>query len=299
MRPGARAREPFSWKASLGNARSALSAGDTTSGAKVLKALTDATQMAELCHELLFDLPAGEITGLSFEDWKEFLWTLYNDTRTYLKCLELIFPSNEGNLQSAIKAVGNAARHASVGMKYLNDRQPEEDMREAEMEKLDDLIVELEAAVDVLQPMSQVEAASEAPEGAEREELVWVPRLGRIAAGLPNLAQQTVESWYPLPQRLVGRGEHYLLEVSGDSMIDAGISAGDLLVVRVQAQAENGEIVVARTEDEEEVEGNALVKEFRVEDGHAWLVPHNPAFTVTPADTATIFGKVVTVLHVI
>lgn len=291
--------ELFRWKESLEGARSALQAGDAAAGAKVHLALTDATRMAELCHNRLFRMPPGQIPTLTLKEWKAFLEALYKHARIYLKHFELISPRNEGDIQLTLVAVRNAARDASYGLKYMDSGPSEAEGREAAVEKLDDLVVVLEEASVKLQPLSGIATVGETSMGADTEEVVWVPRVGRISAGLPNLAQQAVEGYYPLPRRLVGRGEHYLVEVSGDSMIDAGISQGDLLVVRVQPHAENGEIVVAMAEGEEAVEGDTSVKEFRVEDGHAWLVPHNEAYTRTLADQATIFGKVVTVLHVI
>jgi repressor LexA len=120
---------------------------------------------------------------------------------------------------------------------------------------------------------------------------VYVPMVGRIAAGGPILAEQLVEDVFPLPKELVGEGTLFLLKVVGDSMIDAAISDGDWVVVRQQADAENGEIVAAM------IDGDATVKTWRRRDGHAWLLPHNPAYSPIPADEATILGRVVTVLR--
>ena len=105
--------------------------------------------------------------------------------------------------------------------------------------------------------------------------------VGRIAAGGPILAEQMVEEVFPLPQELVGDGTLFMLRVVGDSMIDAAISDGDWVVVRQQADAENGEIVAAM------IDGEATVKTWRRRDGHAWLLPHNPAYSPIPADEAT------------
>jgi repressor LexA len=120
---------------------------------------------------------------------------------------------------------------------------------------------------------------------------VYVPMVGRIAAGGPILAEQLVEEVFPLPKELVGDGTLFMLKVVGDSMIDAAISDGDWVVVRQQAAAENGEIVAAM------IDGEATVKTWRRRDGHAWLLPHNPAYSPIPADEATILGRVVTVLR--
>ena len=120
---------------------------------------------------------------------------------------------------------------------------------------------------------------------------VFVPVVGRIAAGGPILAEQMIEDVFPLPKALVGDGTLFLLKVVGESMIDAAISDGDWVVVRQQPDADNGEIVAAM------IDGEATVKTFRRRDGHAWLLPHNAAYSPIQADEATILGKVVTVLR--
>jgi repressor LexA len=120
---------------------------------------------------------------------------------------------------------------------------------------------------------------------------VLVPLVGRIAAGGPILAEQVVEDVFPLPHALVGDGTLYMLKVQGDSMIEAAITDGDWVVVRQQPDADNGEIVAAM------IDGEATVKTFRRREGHAWLLPQNPAYSPIPADDATILGRVVAVLR--
>lgn len=119
----------------------------------------------------------------------------------------------------------------------------------------------------------------------------YVPMLGRIAAGGPILAEQAVEDVFPLPRELVGEGEVFMLQVKGDSMLDAAICDGDWVVVRQQPTADSGDIVAAM------LEGEATVKTYRRRDGHVWLMPQNPAFDPIPGDDATIMGRVVTVLR--
>jgi repressor LexA len=128
----------------------------------------------------------------------------------------------------------------------------------------------------------------EAPRG---DAPVFVPVIGRIAAGGPILAEQMIEDVFPLPKLLVGEGTLFMLKVVGDSMIDAAISDGDWVVVRQQPNAENGDIVAAM------LDGEATVKTFRRRDGEVWLLPHNPAYAPIPAADASILGKVVTVLR--
>jgi repressor LexA len=119
----------------------------------------------------------------------------------------------------------------------------------------------------------------------------YVPMVGRIAAGGPILAEERVEEIMPLPKSLVGDGTLFLLEVSGDSMIDAAICNGDYVVVRQQPSAENGEIVAAL------LDGEATVKTFQRKDNQVWLLPHNDAYEPIDGNDATILGKVTAVLR--
>jgi repressor LexA len=130
-----------------------------------------------------------------------------------------------------------------------------------------------------------------ANEGEPLPQPTYVPLVGRIAAGGPILAEQLVEDVFPLPRQLVGAGEHFMLNVVGDSMVDAAICDGDWVVVRRQAVADNGEIVAAM------LDGEATVKTFRRRDGHVWLIPHNSAYEPIPGDEAQILGRVVSVLR--
>ena len=123
------------------------------------------------------------------------------------------------------------------------------------------------------------------------QETIYVPLVGRIAAGGPILAEQSVEDIFPLPRQLVGEGTLFLLKVAGDSMINAAIADGDWVVVRQQPVAENGDIVAAM------LDGEATVKTFKRSDGHVWLIPHNPTYTPILGDEATILGRVVAVLR--
>ena len=120
---------------------------------------------------------------------------------------------------------------------------------------------------------------------------VFVPVVGRIAAGGPILAEQMIEDVFPLPHALVGDGTMFLLKVVGDSMIEAAIADGDWVVVRQQPDAENGDIVAAM------IDGEATVKTLQRRDGQVWLLPHNPAYSPIPGEEATILGRVVTVLR--
>jgi len=118
-----------------------------------------------------------------------------------------------------------------------------------------------------------------------------VPVVGRIAAGGPILAEERIEDVFPLPKQLVGDGQLFLLEVSGDSMIEAAICNGDYVVIRQQPTADNGDIVAAM------IDGEATVKTFQKKDGQVWLLPHNPAYDPIDGTHATILGKVTAVLR--
>jgi repressor LexA len=119
----------------------------------------------------------------------------------------------------------------------------------------------------------------------------YVPVVGRIAAGGPILAEERIEDVYPLPKSLVGEGTLFLLEVVGDSMIDAAICNGDHVVVRQQPTAENGEIVAAM------IDGEATVKTLQRKGGKVWLLPHNASYEPIDGTNATILGKVTAVLR--
>jgi repressor LexA len=123
------------------------------------------------------------------------------------------------------------------------------------------------------------------------DDSVRVPLVGTIAAGVPILAEESVSDELTLPSSLVGHGTLFALTVKGDSMVEAAICDGDIVVVRQQPTAENGDIVAAM------IDGEATVKAFRTRAGHVELVPRNPLYDVIPGDDAVILGKVVTVLR--
>jgi len=120
---------------------------------------------------------------------------------------------------------------------------------------------------------------------------VPVDVLGEIAAGKLHSAEPVLDDTLTLPKQLVGEGTLFMLKVTGDSMIGAAIADGDLVVVREQPDVTNGDIVAAR------IGGDATVKTFQRTDGHIWLMPHNPAYAPILGDTATIMGRVVTVIR--
>ncbi|WP_245642521.1 transcriptional repressor LexA [Nonomuraea candida] len=130
-------------------------------------------------------------------------------------------------------------------------------------------------------------AAAPRPAG----DLVSVPVVGDIAAGVPITADEHLDDTLTLPRDLTGRGTVFGLRVRGDSMIDAAICDGDIVVVRQQPEAHSGQIVAAM------IDGEATVKVYRRRDGHVYLEPRNPAYDVIDGDTAVVLGIVVSVLR--
>ena len=124
-----------------------------------------------------------------------------------------------------------------------------------------------------------------------KKELVDVPLVGKITAGLPILAVQNVTDTFPIPIEVVGNSTSFMLVVSGESMIEAGILDGDFILVRRQSVAENGEIVVALIDDE------ATVKTFYKEADHIRLQPENSTMDPIIVPDCQILGKVIGVFR--
>ncbi|MER7247439.1 transcriptional repressor LexA [Kribbella sp. NPDC000426] len=120
---------------------------------------------------------------------------------------------------------------------------------------------------------------------------VPVPVVGDIAAGTPISAIEHVDDVMQLPRGLTGRGTVFGLRVRGESMVDAAICDGDIVVVRQQSEAHSGQIVAAMIDEE------ATVKVYRRRNGHVYLEPRNPAYEVIDGDNASILGVVVSVLR--
>ena len=117
-----------------------------------------------------------------------------------------------------------------------------------------------------------------------------VPIVGNVAAGSPILAQECIEDYLTFDTQGLS-GEHFALKVRGESMLNAGILPGDLVVVHRQQEARSGDIVVALFEDE------ATVKTYQRRDGHIWLLPENPDYEPIDGTYAEIIGKVVAVVR--
>jgi repressor LexA len=120
-----------------------------------------------------------------------------------------------------------------------------------------------------------------------RREVVNVPLLGQVAAGQPILAVENITNYFPIPAEYLPNDETFMLKVKGDSMVNMGIYEGDMIMVRKQSTARNGEVVVAMVED------SATVKRFYKEDGHYRLQPENDFMDPIIVDSVEIIGKVI------
>jgi len=124
-----------------------------------------------------------------------------------------------------------------------------------------------------------------------RHEMTSIPVVGTVAAGSPILAQQNIDSYFPLPVEYAPNAQSFILKVKGDSMINVGIYDGDLIFVEQCNTARNGDIVVALVDD------SATVKTFYKENGHIRLQPENDHMEPFIFDSVDILGKVYGVLR--
>ena len=119
-----------------------------------------------------------------------------------------------------------------------------------------------------------------------------VPLVGKVTAGQPILAIENIDEYLTLPQSVLGQGKMFSLRVEGESMIDAGIMDGDIVVLRQQDTAENGEIVVAMTPEDE-----ATLKRIYYEENRVRLQPENPTMAPIYVKRATVLGKLVALIR--
>ena len=125
-----------------------------------------------------------------------------------------------------------------------------------------------------------------------RRELVNIPVIGTVAAGQPILAEENISDYFPIPADILPNGDVFMLEVKGESMINAGILNGDKVIVRMQNTAENGDKVVALLDD------SATVKTFYTEDGHYRLQPENDTMDPIISDEVQILGRVIGIFRI-
>jgi len=135
-----------------------------------------------------------------------------------------------------------------------------------------------------------IEIVNTTPASALLEETIMVPIVGKVTAGLPITAVENVEQYFPLPSHFTSshNSDVFILEVIGESMIEAGILDGDKVIVRRQSIAENGDIIVAMTEEDE-----ATVKRFYKESNRYRLQPENASMEPIYLNKVTVLGKVV------
>ena len=125
-----------------------------------------------------------------------------------------------------------------------------------------------------------------------RREVVNVPLIGQVAAGQPLLAVENITSYFPIPAEFIPKEEVFMLNVKGESMVNAGIYDGDQIIVKQQSTASNGEIVVALVDD------SATVKTFYKENGYYRLQPENDTMDPIIVDDCQIFGKVIGLIRI-
>ena len=149
----------------------------------------------------------------------------------------------------------------------------------------------LPRAIQLVHPPTGIDHPKGHPTNESPNPTRLVPLVGRIAAGTPILAEQMVDGLYPFPSELVGSGELFALTVHGDSMTEAGIFDNDMVVVRQQLTAENGQIVAALVGEE------ATCKVWQAKGNKVKLMPCNPAYPPIDGEGAQILGRVVTVVR--
>lgn len=139
-------------------------------------------------------------------------------------------------------------------------------------------------------PDNNLDISQESPV-PEMRGVVSLPLVGRVAAGMPILAEQNIEDTFTIPTEIASDSSSFILEVHGNSMINVGIYNGDYIIVREQPSAMKGDIVVAM------IDGSATVKTFYKERGRVRLQPENDAMEPIFADNPTILGKVVALMR--
>jgi repressor LexA len=139
-------------------------------------------------------------------------------------------------------------------------------------------------AIEIL----DLDMETDVPQNQIERSVILAPVIGKVTAGMPITATENIEEYFPLPSSMGDPHSLFLLHVAGDSMIDAGILDGDMVIVRQQRTANNGEIVVAMTEDDE-----ATIKRFYREKDHIRLQPENKSMQPLRYSNVTILGKVI------
>ena len=126
-----------------------------------------------------------------------------------------------------------------------------------------------------------------------RSEIISIPMIGRVAAGVPLLAEENIEGYFPIPAEFMPNNEAFILTVHGNSMVNIGILDGDMIIVERKSTASNGEMGVALVADEASSEPAATVKRFYKEDGYIRLQPENDTMEPLIVNDCEIIGKVI------
>ena len=126
-----------------------------------------------------------------------------------------------------------------------------------------------------------------------RSEIISIPMIRRVAAGVPLLAEENIEGYFPIPAEFMPNNEAFILTVHGNSMVNIGILDDDMIIVERKSTASNGEIVVALVADEASSEPAATVKRFYKEDGYIRLQPENDTMEPLIVNDCEIIGKVI------
>ena len=279
------------WEETFRQVRSALERKGGNVAVALFRAVDESCKIVTETRHLVLTMRAESLEESTFDDWESFLVAFYEE----ISDLYTIRASSIAGIDLLVpfESIELAVSSTLLQLQDMNRKKPPlQQDRLAVVNELAKLKKSLEAARGKLENMPGVREANEVSVNVSAREPAYVPLVGRIAAGIPILAVESVQDIFPLPRQVVGEGTHFLLEVVGDSMIEAAIINGDWVVVRQQGVAENGEIVAAM------IDGDVTVKAFsRKEDGHVWLLPRNEAYNPIPGDSATILGKVVAVLR--
>lgn len=126
-----------------------------------------------------------------------------------------------------------------------------------------------------------------------RSEVISLPIVGKVAAGVPLLAEENIEGYFPIAAEFIHKGEFFVLAVQGNSMINIGILDGDYIIVERKNTASNGEIVVAMVQDDDSLEASATVKTFYKEEDYIRLQPENDTMEPIIVQDCEIVGKVI------
>ena len=202
--------------------------------------------------------------------------------------------ANAVGLKSTSTVHGHLQRLEKRGLLHRDAMKPRamEITAEGESEHTSTMAVPLLGNVTAGQPILAEENTGD-PSLPRAGLATPIPVVGHVTAGQPILAEENLDEYIALPDMLLGDGEHFVLKVHGDSMIEAGILDGDHIIVRRQQEANNGEIVVAMIDD------SATVKRYYKENGHYRLQPENHEMAPIIVDHVTILGKVVSLYRVI